>query len=527
VGATRPRRGARGRSEQVAGSVDFLTLVLASAERVPTKTALVFGDTRVSYGDLVERTSRLAAGLRRIGVRGGDAVGIYLHDCRQWVETFLAASLLGAWPVPINFRYGTREVAHIARDSRLRALVCAPELAAAVDDRVLRELILVSVGRGTGVPYAALLEDPPQEWETTASPLDIHCVLYTSGTTGLPKGALCTHANTVTGHWTAAAHWGLSEADLFLVASPLCHRVGLGRLVNSLALGATLELLPRFDPDEVLRRLAESGTTVMSLVPTMARLLAVAAGSRRFPDAALRTLLLTGEALPESTRAAVMRLFPHARCFSYFASTECGLMSVLDPDHQLTHARSVGRPVTGVRVRLADEQGAWVPQGATGEICVRSGEPGSGSVFRSYAGTGGESGDLFLRGWFRTGDIGRFDPDGFLYVVDRRKDMVISGGLNIASKEVEEVLLSHPAVRDAAVVGAPDATYGEAVVAFVVPAASGTVSADELVAYCRARMAGYKKPRTIVFVDDLPRTPVGKVLKSELRRLAAGPAAGG
>ena len=506
--------------------MDFLSLVLASAERVPTKTALVVGGASVSYEGLVDRASRLAAGLRRAGIGGGDAVGIYLHDCREWVETFLAASLVGAWPVPINFRYGSREVAHIAHDARLRALVYEPELAAAVDDGVLRDLVPVSVGGGQGVPYSTLVEGPAQEWETAASPLDIHCVLYTSGTTGLPKGALCTHANTVTGHFTATAHWGLSESDLFLVASPLCHRVGLGRLVNSLALGATLELLPRFDPGEVLRRLTETPVTVMSMVPTMARLLAGAAGPRRFPDVALRTLLFTGEALPESTRAAVIRIFPRARCFSYFASTECGLMSVLDPEHQLTHARSVGRPVAGVRVRLADERGAWVARGEVGEICIRCGEPGAGSVFRGYVGTGGEPEELFLRGWFRTGDVGRFDEDGFLYVVDRRKDMVISGGLNIASKEVEEVLLSHPAVREAAVVGAPDETYGEAVVAFVVPAAPGAVSADELVTHCRAHMAGYKKPRAVVFVDDLPRTPVGKVLKTELRRVAAGRAGG-
>jgi long-chain acyl-CoA synthetase len=499
--------------------MDFVSLVLASAERVPTKTALVVGGASVSYAELVEQGSRLAAGLRRAGIGAGNTIGIHLHDCREWVETFLAASLAGAVPVPINFRYGSREVTHIVRDARLRALVSEPRLTALVDETVRRDMVVISVGGGDGVPYTSLVEEPAAVCETSATPLDVHCIVYTSGTTGLPKGAVCTHANAVIGHLTAAAHWNLAETDLFLVASPLCHRVGLGRLTNSLALGATLVLLPRFDAEEVLRTLADTPVTVMSMVPTMARMLAVAAGSRRYPDVALRTLLFTGEALPEPTRAAIIRIFPNARCFSYFASTECGLVSVLGPEHQLTHARSVGRPVAGVRVRLLDETGAWVPRGGEGEICIRAGEPGAGSVFRGYVGIGGESDELFRDGWFRTGDVGRIDDEGFLYVVDRRKDMVISGGLNIASREVEDVLMSHPAVREAAVVGTPDETYGEAVVAFVVPASPDAVSAEELIAFCRAQMAGYKKPRAVVFVDDLPRTPVGKVRKADLRRI--------
>lgn len=505
--------------------MDFLSLVLASAERVPMKTAVVVGGASISYRTLVDRAFRLAAGLRRAGVARGDAVGIYLHDCREWIETFLAASLAGAWPVPINYRYGGREVSHIVRDASLRALVYEPALAAAIDATARGNVIAIAVDGGDGtrddaIPYSVLAGETPMPSEPSASPLDVHCIAYTSGTTGLPKGALCTHANTVLGHWTAALYWGLVESDRFLIASPLCHRVGLGRLMNALALGATCELPPRFDADDVLRRLTETPVTVISLVPTMARMIAAAAGGRQFPDAALRSIVLTGEALPETTRAAVIRMFPRARCVSYFASTECGVVSVLDPEHQLTHGRSVGRPVAGVRVRIRDDSGAWVAVGEVGEICIKSGEPGMGSVFRGYVGIG-RSEDLFVDGWFRTGDVGRVDEDGFLYIVDRQKDMVISGGLNIASKEVEEVLLSHPGVREAAVVAAPDDTYGEAVVAYVVPATAAAVSAPELIAHCRARMAGYKKPRAVVFVDDLPRNAVGKVLKAELRRRAA------
>jgi long-chain acyl-CoA synthetase len=261
---------------------------------------------------------------------------------------------------------------------------------------------------------------------------------------------------------------------------------------------------------------------VVSLVPTIVRMLLAEIAKEPQRCATLRAIVATGEAFPASAKAQLMALLPGLEIHSFYSQTEAGLVSSLRPEAQLTHPLSVGHVVPGVEVRIVDHDLSDVPPGQSGEILVRCGRPGQASVMRAYYNAAAATAAAFIEGWLRTGDVGRFDDDGYLYFVDRAKDMIISGGLNIYSKEVEIALASHPAVAEVAVIGVPDDVFAEAVMAFVELAADASVSADELVEHCRTMIASYKKPKYIRFVQSFPRSSTGKILKGELRLLAKG-----
>jgi long-chain acyl-CoA synthetase len=231
-------------------------------------------------------------------------------------------------------------------------------------------------------------------------------------------------------------------------------------------------------------------------------------------------VVATGEAFPEDVQRRLGELLPQVRVYGFYSQTEGGFMASLSPEDRITHPGSVGRPVPSVEIRIVDDKLCDVPAGAVGEILVRCGVPGERSVMRGYYGMPEANAEAFVDGWLRTGDVGRFDSDGFLYFVDRAKDMIVSGGLNIYSREVELALAKHPAVADAAVIAVPDPEFGEAVMAFVELAPGGRATPDELVEHCRAHIAGYKKPKHVSFVDALPRNTTGKVMKGPLRERA-------
>jgi long-chain acyl-CoA synthetase len=266
------------------------------------------------------------------------------------------------------------------------------------------------------------------------------------------------------------------------------------------------------------------GVTLTSMVPSMAPRFLEAAARRGFDGGSLRAILFTGEPFPGPLQRAVREAFPRAAVYGFYASTEGGVIASLDPVDQEAHPGSVGRPRPGVEVRVVGPDGNDLPAGEAGELWIRGGEPGTYAVCKGYLGDPPETSAAWVDGWYRSGDVGRYDADGFLYVVGRVKDMIISGGLNIAAREVEEVVGEHPAVSEVAVVGVPDPDYGEAVLAYVVTRPGATCTAEEIVEHCRATMASYKKPRHVRFVSDLPRNAVGKIDKLALRALALEPA---
>lgn len=428
-------------------------LLFGHAARRPRHTALVCGGQRVTYQDFVTNVKAQAK-----TPRAGERVPILLPNGIEFVEQAYAAWAAGAAVVPINMRLSQREVDFILADTR-----------------------------------AAVKSDAED------------ClVLYTSGTTGRPKGAVNTHANVIVQnveHHVAA--WGIGEDDVYLATTPLAHRAGVGRLINALGLGGTLVIMGRFDAAEALALVERERVTVAGFPPTVIRMLLPSLKSNPERCASLRRVIVSTEAFPVPLMREVSALLPSVEFYGVYGMSEAAVTSASLAE-QLARPGTAGKPLPGVEVKIAED----------GELLVR----GENAVMKGYFNRPEENAEAFRGGWFHTGDLARLDAEGYLYVVDRKKDMVVTGGYNVYSKEVEQVLAQHPDIVDSAVVGVPDALYGEAVAAFVQARPGARLSAESVIEHCRAQLAGYKKPRHVVFVDALPRNSVGKVLKSELRK---------
>jgi len=504
------------------------TLLTTNAIRYPDKVALICGKTRLTFKELEIRANRLAHGLIQRGIRHGDRVAVYLPNSAELVWIVCAVLKAGAIVVPISTRLAEPEIEYIFKHAQPAAVVFAPSgrdaalLAAA---ELLETLLIVTGSPGRGeLGHDDLLESgSPEPLPPLPLEPDDAVIAYTSGTTGRPKGAISTHANLIIGQGLMTAmEWGLRHDDVIMTTTPMAHRIGIARICNALCMGATHVVLPAFRPADAVAVMERERVSVVSLVPTIVRMLLTEIEKEPQRCATLRAIVATGEAFPASAKAQLMALLPGLQIHSFYSQTEAGLVSSLRPEAQLTHPLSVGHVVPGVEVRIVDHDLSDVPPGHCGEILVRCGRPGQASVMRAYYNAPAATAAAFIEGWLRTGDVGRFDDEGYLYFVDRAKDMIVSGGLNIYSKEVEIVLASHPAVAEVAVVGVADDMFGEAVMAFVELAADASVSAQELVEHCRTVIASYKKPKYIRFVQSFPRSSTGKILKGELRLLAKG-----
>ena len=496
------------------------------AQRRPERTALVCGERRVSYGELHQCIRRAAAGLAKLGVAPGDRVLVYLPNGVEFVQFEYATFTCGAICVPVNTRLSLAEIEHIATDSQPRAMVFDAASRALLAGLLAKLPGCARVVLGEPVAgetsVAALLAVEASSLPDVPAESDDALIIYTSGTTGRAKGALITHANQLVTHcFVNALEWDIGAEDRYLVTTPLAHRTGLGRLTNALTLGGTVVVMEKFDPERAIELIEREGVTALGMVPTVARMLLpiIERAPRRCRT--LRRLIVTGEAFPVELKRKLIELLPDAQICSFFAQTEAGAVTSLGHAEQFTHAASVGRPTPGVEVKLVDEVGRAVKTGEIGELLVRAGVPGRFTTMRAYYNRPEDTAATIRDGWVATGDMARQDADGYLYIVDRKKDMVISGGFNIYTKEVEQALAAHPAVAESAVIGVPDAIYGEAVAAFVELLPGQRATPEALIEHCRPLIAGYKKPKHVFLVESLPRNALGKTLKTDLRRLAA------
>lgn len=496
----------------------------AHALATPQREAVACGEVRLTFGDIDEQSTRLANGLMSRGIAIGERVAIFLSNRAEFVVAFMGVVKAGAIAITLNPRLSAQEVAYILTDAMPKAVIHenetrgllvrserSPALRISVDEPTDGEIAFASLVRQSGTD----LPDIPPEFDD--------CMIsYTSGTTGKPKGAIITQANyALLAAYLNGLHWRLTTGDKVLATTPLAHRSAFQRLLNMVCAGTSLVIMQRFDPKEAARVIEQEGVTLMGMVPTVGRLLLpeIEAAPHRFRT--LRAAVVTGESFPVEIKQRLMAALPHLELHSFFAMTEVGALTNLGPSEQVSKGASVGRVNPGVELKLVDDQGAQVAKGGTGEILVRSGPPGSYLTMRGYFNNPQATAEAIENGWVKTGDLGRFDEDGYLYIVDRKKDMVLSGGYNIYSKEVETAILDLPQVQDVAVVGVPDAVYGEAVVAFVELRPGQTLVAEQIIDHCRETISGYKKPRHVRFVDALPRNSTGKVLKFELRQAFA------
>ncbi|MFN8215971.1 MAG: AMP-binding protein [Solirubrobacterales bacterium] len=471
-------------------------LVARSARRAPAATALVFEQERRSFAELDERANRVAGALAARGVGAGQNVAIEMRNRIEFVEAFLGIQRLGACAVPVNFRLAAEEVAYVLADSRAVASIDEERLA--------------------GDPYEeALAAASPEPPEVLVDDEDLAFLMYTSGTTGRPKGAMLTHQNLVvnTGNWLYEV--GARPGDVWLSGLPLFHIGGINGLLPFLALGAPAVIEPSggFDPARSIARLAANEVSICFFVPTQWREICEREEVAGLDRGRLRVAMWGASQAPLATLELLAETFPSVEIVNAFGQTEMSSNTCfLRGADAVRKIGSVGRPALGVEARIVDERGADVAPGEVGEIVYRG-----ATVMRGYFGKPEASAEAFAGGWFHSGDLVREDEEGFIYVVDRLKDMLISGGENVYPAEVERALAEHPAVAEAAVVGVPHPRWVETPLAVVVTAAGAAAGEEELIEHCRLRLAGYKRPSAVVFVDSLPRNAAGKVLKRELR----------
>ncbi len=490
------------------------------ALRTPQKALAIFGAETVTYGEMADRAAALAAGLHERGVSAGDVVALLSFNCIEFLETIFAVNYLGAIAMPINWRLAAPELRYILDHSEARALVCDESLVGLANeatDDMARDLVracVTSAAPDGWIPFADLRTASTVAARVVTAGDDVHRLMYTSGTTGRPKGVMISHANLA---WKNLAHiveFGFSSADLGLACGPLYHVGALDLTTTSLiAAGATTIIHRVFEAAEVVDEIERSRVDVVWLAPAMVNAIMALPDVERRDLSSVRLIINGGEKMPIPLIERIQRTFPSAWFADAYGLTETvSGDTFLDRDSLVRKLGSVGRPCLYLELDIWDEHGASVPAGERGEVVLRGPK-----VFKGYWRDPEATATAFAGGWFHTGDIGVRDDDGYLFIVDRLKDMIVSGGENIAGSEVERVLYEHESVVEVAVVGRPDARWGEVPVAYVVVRSDTTATPDDLVEHCRGQLAKFKVPKQVMFVDALPRNPSGKVLKRELR----------
>jgi fatty-acyl-CoA synthase len=492
--------------------------VARSARRVPDVPALVYRGRALSFAELDRRANRLANALAAGGVRRGDRVALLMRNRLELVEAFLGCQKLGACAVPVNFRLVEAEVDYVVRNAGAAALVADGELAATAG-RVAAGLgvrIALDAGAAGWQPYeAALAAAPDTPPDAVVDDEDLAFLMYTSGTTGRPKGAMLSHQNLVVNTTNWIQELGATAQDVWLSGLPLFHIGGLNGVLPFLFLGATAVIEPstRFDPARSIALLGLHAVTMCFYVPTQWREICSHPAVATLDRDRLRVAMWGASPSPPATLELLRRTFPAAQVVNAFGQTEMSSnTTLLKGEDALRRPGSIGRPVVNVEVRVVDERGEDVPLGEVGEIVYRG-----PTVMQGYYGDAEATAQAFTGGWFHSGDLVRADEDGLLTVVDRKKDMIVSGGENVYPAEVERVLLEHPAVADVAVIGVPHQHWVETPLAVVVLRDGAAAEERELIEHCRERLASYKKPSAVVFADELPRNAAGKVLKRALR----------
>jgi fatty-acyl-CoA synthase len=491
-------------------------MVARSARRDPDGPALAFEGERRSFGELEERSDRLAAALAGRGVGPGDRVAMLQYNGIEFVEAFLGIQKLGACAVPVNFRLSHEEVDYVLEDCGAKLAIADPELAPRAG-----ELPTLVVGPEF---EAALVAAPAGRPDFEVQSEDLAFLMYTSGTTGRPKGAMLSHQNLVVNTTNWLYEVGARPDDVWLSGLPLFHIGGLNGVLPFLHLGALAVIEPSggFDPSQSIARLAEHDVSMCFFVPTQWQEICSSPEVAKVDSERLRKAMWGASQAPLPTLELLAATFPSVEIVNAFGQTEMSSNTCfLKGEDAIRKMGSVGHPALGVEVRIIDEEGDDVPVGEIGEIVYRG-----PTVMQGYHGKPEATAEAFAGGWFHSGDLVCEDEEGFIYVVDRLKDMLISGGENVYPAEVERALIDHPAVAEVAVVGVPHPRWVETPLAVVVAEPGAEVSEEELIALCRERLAGYKKPSAVVFVDELPRNAAGKVLKRQLRDAYADVASG-
>jgi len=506
-------------------------MVRVNAALVPDKMGAKDLQRSLTFREWNERSCRLANALLDLGLKKGDPFGAIAYNCVEWAEIYVAAAKAGLVAVPIMFRLAPPEIEYILNDCGARALVAAEPFVQGADSiranlPRMEHYIYLGPGRAPAgyVHYEDLMArgaagEPPEG----AHHQDVWTICYTSGTTGKPKGAVRTHESFIALWLIDDAEVGFRREDIGLAVMPMCHSnsINFGFALTYTQAGLCIYDRLKFEPEHLLRTLAEERITFTSLVPThYIMMLALPEEIKSKYDVShVRKLMCSSAPARRDTKLAILEFFKNSDLFEGYGATETGLVTLLRPEDQLNKLGSIGREVIGTdRIKLLDQEGHEVPDGQVGELFSRG--PYN---FSGYLNRPAETREAFRGEYFSAGDMARRDADGYYYLVDRKKNMIITGGENVYPSEVEDVIGSHDKVKDVAVIGVPDDKWGEAVKAVVI-LHQGVEPSEELKAeileHCRGRIAGFKRPKTIDFIpeEEMPRTATGKNLHRELRK---------
>ncbi len=479
----------------------------------------------LSFAQWDDRANRLANALLGLGLCKGDRVALLAYNCVEWMEIYVALARAGLVAVPLNFRLLGAEIAYIVSHSESRAIIVQDELRDRIEASRSELPPGCAIHFGASTPagwqgYESLIGAAPANApKVNVRPEDPFALMYTSGTTGRPKGVVRNHEGNALIALATALEFGFSRDDTGLLVMPMCHANSLYFGLTFMYLGATVVVDDHksFDPEALLATLAREKVTFTSLVPThYIMMLGLPAELKNKHDvSAVGKLLISSAPARKDTKLAILDHFKSSRLFELYGATETGWVTLLRPEEQIDKLGSVGREWAGSgAIKLLDPDGVEVPDGEVGELFSRT-----AYVFDGYWKNPEKSAEAFRGEWCSVGDLARRNADGYIQLVDRKSNMIISGGENIYPSEVEAAFGEHPKVKDVAVIGVPDAKWGEAVQAVIVLHHGQQASQAELLDWCRDRVAGYKRPRSIVFIADteMPRTATGKILHRTLR----------
>lgn len=513
----------------------FLTINEAlsmAAYLYPDKVGVKDLNRSMTFKELNERCCRLANGLLHLGLKKGDRFGVIEYNCVEWMEIYGAAAKAGLVAVPIMFRLLPEEYQYVLENSEASALIVGQEFVKGADsirNRLPKTIASNYIFLGDNrVPanyhgYEDLIsKGSPEQPDIQVGLEDTWVIIYTSGTTGRPKGAVRTHESCVFHYLMYNNEMGFNRNDVALLVMPMCHANSFFYSFNFVYIYACAFIYNRksFNPKEILQLIDKGKITFTSLVPTQyVMILSLRDEEKNKYDVnSVRNLLCSSAPVRKSTKREIMEFFSNVNLFEGYGSTEAGIPIILRPEDQMRKLGSIGREMIGVsKVKLLGENGEEVPQGAVGEIYTK--QP---STFKEYWNAPDKTREAFREGYFSAGDMAYKDEDGFYFLVDRKQNMIITGGENVYPSEVENVVITHPAVKEVCTIGVPDEKWGESIKVIIV-VKDGIKETnklkEEILNYCEGRMAGYKRPRSVDFIrfDEVPRTATGKVIYGALR----------
>ena len=504
---------------------DIASIVRDNLAKQPNAISLVLGEKTLTWAQLNSRAAQVAQGLRRAGVKSQDRVAFLDKNGIEHFEVFYGCAMLNAVSVDVNWRLAAPEVAFIVNDSEAEVFIVGqefvPVLDAIINDLTKVKTVIVIGGHPSHNDYeqwvsAQSAVDP----KVASKPSDIAFQLYSSGTTGRPKGVMLTNDNFFALLPAARDVWGMSEKTVNLVAMPLFHIGGGGWATAGQFAGARSIIMRDIDPAAMLTLIEKQRITHAFAVPALLQFALMMPNIGTTDFSSLELIAYGASPISEAVLEGAIKAFKCPFMQVYGLTETTGVVTVLGPeDHDLSSAnkgrlRSCGKPFTGIELRIVDSDTAKdIPVGEVGEIWIRSRQ-----VMKGYWNMPEETAKSIVKGrWFRSGDAGYFDSDGYVYIFDRVKDMIVSGGENVYPAEVENALMAHPAIADVAVIGVPDEKWGEVPMALVVRKPETTVTEQEIISFARERLAGFKTPKSVGWIDALPRNPSGKILKKVLR----------